>query len=193
MFQVLESALVENPFKKLVSETTFEEITYGRNVATLVEPIEGKIPIVRTTSIYKNPPQTFNELHRKIVKGLDQKFNNAMLELYDTTYKTMKFHTDQSLDLEDKSYIAIYSCYSDPLQPNRLLTICDKKTKETHEIILKHNSIVLFSKAANAECKHKITLMPGRHIQPWIGITYRTSKTYIDPKNPHQSFCSRSS
>lgn len=58
-------------------------------------------------------------------------------------------------------------------------------TKETCEIILKHNSIVLFSKDSNAECKHKITLMPGKHIQPWIGITYRTSKTYIDPKNPH--------
>jgi hypothetical protein len=129
MFQVLESALVENPFKKLVSETTFKEITHGRNVATFVEPIEGKIPIVRTTSIYKNPPQTFNELHREIVKGLDQKFNNAMLELYDTTYKTMKFHTDQSLDLEDKSYIAIYSCYPDPSQPNRMLTIYNKKTE----------------------------------------------------------------
>ena len=37
-----------------------------------------------------------------------------MIEIYDSKYCKMGFHTDQSLDLQENSYIGIFSCYNDP-------------------------------------------------------------------------------
>ena len=37
-----------------------------------------------------------------------------MVEIYSYEYKTMRFHSDQALDLEPNSWICIYSIYSNP-------------------------------------------------------------------------------
>jgi hypothetical protein len=180
---VIQSDIDYNPFEEL-KKTNFEHITKGRSAATLVECDGDKIPIVRTTTIYKNPPIKFNDLHRTIIKKVECKFNNAMIELYDDHYKSMKFHTDQALDLEDKSSIAIYSCYKFPDKPNRKLIVINKATQQISEIILEHNSIVVFDLQTNSQHMHKIVLIDGRSNE-WIGITYRVSKTYVDPNNPN--------
>lgn len=36
-----------------------------------------------------------------------------MIEIYDSKYRKIKFHTDQAFDLVEDSHICIFSCYND--------------------------------------------------------------------------------
>lgn len=76
---------------------------------------------MRTTTIYRNLNQKFLDIHYNIIESIKKatnnnnlQFNNALIEIYNCDYNKMGFHTDQSLDLEQNSYICIFSCYSDP-------------------------------------------------------------------------------
>jgi hypothetical protein len=150
----------------------FETLSPGRSGAVLVNNNEN-IPIIRTTTKYTQPAQMFPDICYKIMEHIGMSFNNALIEMYDSRYTTMGFHSDQSLDLEDESFICLFSCYQSDDNPRKLI-IKNKDTEIESEIILNNNSIVLFSTNTNSKWLHKII---GN--SKWIGITFRVSKTLI--------------
>ncbi len=177
-----------NLFDQLSKSNQFDDITKGRKGAILLDCKNDLIPLVRTTTGYREPAQKFSAIHYQIIEnikkatnihGLD--FNNAMIEIYDSSYRTMKYHTDQSLDLDKDSYICIFSCYTDESKMDiRKLEIKNKITEECSEVLLEHNSIVLFSVAENSKHVHKIVLdKVNMKDKQWLGITFRLSKTFI--------------
>jgi hypothetical protein len=144
-------------------------------------------------------------------------FNNALIEHYTNAYSTMGSHSDQALDLADESSIAIFSCYKYPDRvnpprklivelkesgddPNGLPSVLSRflpeETSRAHaaataiEIPLTHNSVVVFSVENNRRLKHKIVL--DKSVQPpenqWLGITFRTSKTFIRFRDEYPYF-----
>lgn len=181
-------------FKILSSITKFEDITKGRQGAIIIDSHNNTIPIVRTTTIYKNENQPFLRIHRnmidiiKKITKLPLEFNNAMVEIYTQEYKTMGYHSDQALDLADDSYICIFSCYDEPACNVRKLQIKNKITNECSEVSLDNNSIVLFSTSTNKQHLHRIVLEG--ECSDWLGITFRLSKTYIEYINKVPYFCS---
>ncbi|MFE3755121.1 hypothetical protein ACFXO9_12490 [Nocardia tengchongensis] len=114
--------------------------------------------------------------------GLPEGFNNALIETYTNAYATMGSHSDQALDLAEESFIAVFSCYRhpEPLPPRKLI-FEPKGPADKFEIPLTHNGVVAFSLASNRHLKHKIVLdtpAQATHNQ-WLGVTFRTSKTFI--------------
>lgn len=174
-------------FEQLSTAILFENITTGRKGTNLVDNRDGLIPIVRTTTIYNQPAQKFQPIHYEIIENIKQisqiqglKLNNALVEIYDPEYSKMGYHSDQSLDLAQDSYICVFSCYQNPnSKGQRLLVIQDKKTKICSEIKLEHNSVVIFSTETNKNFVHKIILEKNRSENKWLGITFRLSKTLI--------------
>lgn len=176
----------KNLFNDLLQMTEFEDITKGRKGAILVDISNNLIPLVRTTTRYVKPSQTFKPLHHDIIKKIrnitnieEIKFNNALIEVYDNQYCTMGFHSDQALDLAEESYIAIYSCYEIPQNNPRKLIIQNKLTNKQTEIIMEHNSVVLFNLPTNKRHLHKMILDNPKEDNRWLGITFRESKTFI--------------
>lgn len=106
-------------------------------------------------------------------------FNNALIEVYDSKYKTMGFHSDQALDIKDNSYIAIYSSYKYPHHSNRTLIVKNKSTEKVDHIRLLDNTVVLFSTETNQQYQHKI-ILDSDIDNIWLGITFRMSKTNIE-------------
>ena len=122
--------IINNPpsFDQLSESLLFENVAKGRVGATITKKQNNTYPIVRTTTNYDKPAQNFKEIHYQLIQcikescnlnGLD--FNNAMIEIYDNNYKNMKFHTDQSLDLVDDSFICVFSCYQNNVSLRKLL------------------------------------------------------------------------
>lgn len=189
----------KNIFEQLKNETIFEEITKGRLGANLYKKNNNCIvPIIRTTTIYKNPMQSFTVLHEQIIEKIQEKthkynckfinyyepiFDNALIEVYNSEYHKMKEHSEQALDLEDNSYICVFSCYSNPDSSEiRTLKIKNKENKTKFEIKMLHNSIIIFSTNCNKLHTHKIVLENenmSNDGNEWLGITFRKSKTYI--------------
>ena len=177
----------KNLFQKLSEITDFENIIKGREGAVLVDVKNDLIPLVRTTTKYLKPAQKFKSIHYDIVEQIkekanisDIKFNNALIEIYDSSYCKMGFHSDQALDLADNSYIAIYSCYENyqDINQSRKLIIKNKKTEESSEIIMEHNSVILFPLSTNQHHLHKI-ILENNNDNRWLGITFRLAKTFI--------------
>lgn len=192
-------------FDTLTQSIPFEQFPPTRQVANIAEfNSKGHIPIVRTTTTYKQQvqpmPPAFLALRDAITKAITTatgrcpEFNNAMAELYEPEYRKMGFHTDQAQDLAEDSLICISSCYesssasSTPSNgkavkpsPPRLLIVNDKRSgdeKNVTEIPMHDNSRIVFSTATKALHKHKIV---GRGCtRRWLGITFRTSKTYVE-------------
>ena len=178
-----------NLFDELLTSTKFENIVNGRLGANLVDYKDGLVPLVRTTTNYSEPNQNFLPIHHAIIENIKNttkydglEFNNAMIEVYNSEYRNMKFHSDQSLDLADDSYICIFSCYSNPLSTDiRKLKIKKKETDECSEFLMDHNSIILFPVSINQKYLHRIileTTNTNTHTK-WMGITFRLSKTFI--------------
>ncbi len=188
-----------NPFEELLASARFEDVGKGRQGAVLIKSDEtGSIPIVRTTTRYSTPTQRFQSVHDRLaqqiqtIASLAVGFNNALIEKYTNAYTTMGSHSDQALDLADESSIAIFSCYKHPEianPPRKLLVELKEPNDDPNglpsataiEIPLTHNSVVLFSVATNRRRKHKIVL--DKSVRPpenqWLGITFRTSKTFV--------------
>jgi hypothetical protein len=202
-----------NLFNDLSNSIEFESTAKGRIGNHLLKEDDKGIPIVRTTSKYTIPAQNFCSIHDMIAKSINdtilensldkipmQNFNNALIEVYDSIYSKMNYHSDQSLDLEDDSFIGVFSCYEQPdklLEQNlRKLKIKNKVSNEEFEIVLTHNSVILFSLATNTNFLHKIVLdLPPNLKQPtpnnkWLGITFRKSKTYVKVNDNLCYFCS---
>lgn len=184
MFQKEILFFKTNLYKELSESIQFEDLTNGRKGAILVEKKKDCIPIIRTTSVYKNKVQQFLPIHYDIINSI-KKFrnfecNNAMIEIYDNNYIKMKYHSDQALDLMEDSYICVFSCYSNPEKRDiRKLVIKEKESQKESEITMEHNSIVLFSTLSNKKHLHKIIGNELIDDQKWLGITFRLSKTYI--------------
>jgi len=191
----------DNLFNDLVDGVEFENVGKGRIGNHLVKISDSKIPIVRTTTKYNIPAHNFSAIHNGIIEAIisntpqlpSLNFNNALIEVYESKYSKMKFHSDQCLDLANNSYIALFSCYENPKelteQSLRKLKIKDKTTNEEFEILLTHNSVVLFSTSTNSKFYHKIVLEQVPKQKPldldnkWLGITFRESKTYVQFNN----------
>lgn len=198
MFRKITLDYKENLFPELQKTTDFEDVIKGRTGTVLVDVQNNLIPLVRTTTVYTTPPQKFKQVHYDIIDKIKQKtdlnninFNNALIEIYDNQYCKMGFHSDQALDLQDDSYIAIYSCYENPetltTQKCRKLIVQNKTTKELSEIVMDHNSVILFHTSTNQQYLHKIVLENNHTKNRWLGITFRLSKTFVQHKDniPH--------
>lgn len=188
MFKQYTLDVPENLFNQLSTCTTFEDIIKGRQGAVLLNYKHNTMPIVRTTTIYNNPAQQFLPIHYEIMDNIRKKiknniiFNNALIEIYNNDYHNMKYHTDQSLDLQEDSYICLFSCYennSNASNDMRKLQIKNKTTKLCSEFTLNNNSIVLFNVQTNQQHLHKIVLESKKSTNRWLGITFRLSKTFI--------------
>ncbi len=189
----------EDSFYNFSKDITFENIYNGRQGAIIVNSNNDtdSVPIVRSTTVFNNPAQSFKQVHYDLIKNIrdttqfEAKFNNAMIEIYDNQYRTMGYHSDQALDIADDSYICIFSCYKNPTDNNtRKLYNKQKGPKESLKnsecINLEHNSVVIFDKHTNSEWVHKIVLENNNASfdNKWLGITFRLSKTFINSKEP---------
>ena len=202
-----------NLFDELSKSTKFDNITNGRNGAILFDNKNNLVPLVRSTTVYHIPNQKFLPIHYHIIDKIkvsqqlkpsnnieleessqynNLEFNNAMIEIYNREYCTMGFHTDQSLDLSENSYICLFSCYDDPTTKNlRKLKIKNRITNKCYDILLNHNSIVIFSTDTNRKHLHKIILDESNTTNNlWLGITFRQSKTFISFNNELPYFVS---
>ncbi|RYH28744.1 hypothetical protein EON65_11085 [archaeon] len=187
---------LDNPFETLQASICFDDVTNGRKGQILVAQQEGGrgVPIMRTTTSYITPAQYFQPEHATLAKLIHKiaslpagiMFNNAMIEVYSNAYTTMGFHSDQALDLQEGSFIALFSCYKHPTQttPLRKLVVKSKESgSREFEVPLVHNSVVVFSLDTNTHYRHKIVLdiagSPNCPENEWMGITFRTSKTFL--------------
>jgi hypothetical protein len=182
-------------FEALLASARFEELGKGRRGAVLVKLDEaGAVPLVRTTTQYRSPSQRFHEIHDRLAQeiqqsGLSCAFNNALIEHYTNAYSTMKRHTDQALDLAEESTIAVFSCYRDPDRPSRRLVVKSKEGEVApFEVPLVHGGVVAFSLATNRRFTHTIALTANAPNNEWLGITYRTSKTFMHFIDGHPHF-----
>lgn len=176
-FDIFEIKTSKNLFGDL-SIIELETVKIGRRAAVLVKVDNNKIPVVRTSTVYKKSTQKFNLLPDELVKQLDFETNNVLVELYEEFCRGMKFHSDQALDLEEGSIIALYSCYKNPDMPNKALEIKNKFTGGTRLITLTHNSIVKFSTDTNRRYLHRI-ITTSSEPNEWFGVTFRKTKTFI--------------
>ena len=180
-----------NLFEELFASVQFEDVGKGRQGAVLIKVDETcSIPIVRTSTRYSTPAQPFRSIHEQLAQQVQKSaslsigFNNALIENYTNAYTTMGSHSDQALDLADESFIAIFSCYKHPeiaTPPRKLLVELKEHGDDYTEVPLTHNSVIVFSVDTNRRLKHKIVLnaSPQSPENQWLGITFRTSKTFV--------------
>ncbi|MEU8527756.1 hypothetical protein AB0C77_19515 [Streptomyces sp. NPDC048629] len=180
----------ENLFAELSASTRWEDVGKGRRGAVLTRTDDsGGVPLVRTTTRYGSPAQRFRAVHERLAQQIQERaalstgFNNALIECYTNAYRTMGGHSDQALDLAEESFIAVFSCYQHPeVSPPRKLIFESKGSGgEKLEVPLAHNSVVAFSVATNRRLRHKIVWDAPVHTvdNPWLGVTFRTSKTFV--------------
>lgn len=179
-----------NLFEELLASVRFEDVGKGRQGAVLIKIDETcGIPIVRTTTRYNTPAQRVRSVHEQLAQRIQKRaslsvvFNNALIEHYTNAYTTMGSHSDQALDLADDSFIALFSCYKLPRAnpPRKLLVEWKESSGDPIEIPLTHDGVVVFSVAANRRLRHKIVLDTSAQTpeNQWLGITFRTSKTFV--------------
>ncbi|MGA5194443.1 hypothetical protein [Streptomyces exfoliatus] len=186
----------ENLFAELSATTRWEDLGKGRRgaVLTRIDEADG-VPLVRTTTRYGSPALRFRAVHERLAHlvqvraALSAGFNNALIESYTNAYTTMGSHSDQALDLADDSFVAVFSCYEHPEAgpPRKLIFESKESEGEKFEITLTHNSIVAFSVDSNRRLRHKIVLekpVPAADNQ-WLGVTFRTSKTFVRFRDGH--------
>jgi hypothetical protein len=188
------------PFAELLASVRFEDVGKGRQGAVLVKIDEtGGIPIVRTTTRYSAPAQRFQPVHERLAQQIQKRaelsvgFNNALIENYTNAYTTMGGHSDQALDLADGSFIALFSCYEYPelaTPPRKLIVESKGAGGDNIEIPLAHDSVVVFSVDTNRRLKHKIVLDASARApeNQWLGVTFRTSKTFVWFRDGHAYF-----
>lgn len=179
-------------YNELKDNLDFDNITKGR-IGSIIVDSKTKPAIVRTTTVYNKPASLFKKIHKQIIcdikstfRDYNVHFNNAMVELYTPEYKKMGFHTDQTLDLDNHSYICIFSTYennSDDPNDHRTLIVKNKESGKITKIKMKNNCAILFSVEENKKHVHKIVLESNSATSNWIGVTLRLSKTYIDAEN----------
>lgn len=190
----------ENFFAELSASARLEDMGKGRRGAVLTRADETDgVPLVRTTSRYSSPAQRFRAVHEQLAQRIQERiqeraalpagFNNALIESYTNAYRTMGGHSDQALDLAEPSFIAVFSCYQHPESgpPRKLIFESKEHEGEKSEIPLAHNSIVAFSVESNRRLRHRIVMDApvGTPDNQWLGVTFRTSKTFLRFRDGH--------
>ncbi|MEU0404119.1 alpha-ketoglutarate-dependent dioxygenase AlkB [Streptomyces sp. NPDC006197] len=186
----------ESLFAELSASARLEDLGKGRRGAVLTKTDEaGGTPLVRTTTRYGSPAQNFRAVHERLAQQIQERaalsvgFNNALIEIYTNAYTTMGGHSDQALDLAGDSFIAVFSCYRNPEAgpPRKLIFESKGIGGEKFEIPLAHGSVVAFSVESNRRLRHKIVLdKPARAADnQWLGVTFRTSKTFVRFRDGH--------
>ncbi len=190
-FRVYDLGGAAPSFGELAGSVRWEELGKGRRGAVLAQPDEARgVPLVRTTTRYQTPAQPLGAVHARLARLVERAaslgvgFNHALIERYERGYASMGAHSDQALDLEDGSWIALVSCYEHPdrLQSMRKLVVEPKAAGgEPFEVVLGHQRVVVFSVGANGRFRHKIILdaPPNAPENLWVGVTFRTSKTFL--------------
>jgi hypothetical protein len=205
-FYQFSLSLEDTQFESLFKSVIFEDVGKGRKGNHLVKVSATGIPLVRTTTKYTIPAHDFSSIHNTIAEQIETivkdtpeipfsevSFNNALIEIYNREYTKMKYHSDQCLDIAPDSFIALFSCYEQPTEVSkqvlRKLKVRDKVTLKEFEFVLENNSVVFFSVENNSKFQHKIVLEPVSGKKEdflenrWLGITFRTSKTFIQFKD----------
>ena len=181
MFQQINVEFEQNLFHELYYAQLLENVGNGRQIANLCITDSNQIPIVRTTTKYKQPIQYASTVHKKVIDKINMqcniRINNIMLECYDNSYKTMKYHSDQSTDLEPGSNIVIFSCYENK-DEKRTLHIKNKTTNDLFGFIMQHNSAIIFNTTTNRNHIHKIVRNHESNGR-WIGMTMRYSSIFV--------------
>jgi len=194
-------------FNENANSVDFEDVTKGRKGNHLVHLSDQGVPLVRTTTKYNKPAHNFSAIHHSIIEQIKVAannhkaqlptiaFNNALIEVYGKEYAKMKYHSDQCLDLQADSCIALFSCYEQPEELTemalRKLKVRSKTTNEEMEFLLENNSVILFALSTNTMFQHKIVLENANQLQQenrWLGITFRHSKTFIQFKDNQPFF-----
>ena len=193
---------------------SLKESTTGTDITATGNSSASSPPPPTTTSSSPPPPPTTTTSSPPLSSS-SSCFNNALIECYTNDYTTMGAHSDQALDLAEGSTIAVYTCYRYPeraKRPPRKLVIESKELggdvdgsgRRCFEIPLIHNSVVLFSLDTNRRFRHKIILdtthrslstssatsSAGRRCaqveeNEWLGMTLRTSKTFVQFQRTH--------
>ncbi|MBV1919708.1 MAG: alpha-ketoglutarate-dependent dioxygenase AlkB [Pseudomonadales bacterium] len=193
-FRCYNLSTKQNLYGELYTSVLFENAGKGRLGTVLVDnDTTCGTPIVRTTTKYQSPAHRFSKVHAQLAQAIGKSaslpvaFNNALIEHYVDRYASMGMHSDQAQDLHGSSFIALFSCYKYPeIKNSRKLIVVSKDGGDgTFEIPMKHNSVIIFSVNSNRRFKHKIVLdASGQEREnPWLGITFRTSKTFIKYDN----------
>jgi hypothetical protein len=189
-FATVALELGDDLFERLAASVAWQELGKGRRGGVLTQVDDaGRAALVRTTTRYRAPAQRFAAVHvqlaqqLQLVAGLTSAFNNALIELYGSAYTKMGAHSDQAQDLADGSSIVLFSCYQTPaLGASRKLVVEPKEAGAAgFELPLAHHSAVVFSLDTNRRYRHKIMLAtaPRAPENPWLGVTFRTSKTWV--------------
>eukprot|EP00026_Physarum_polycephalum_P015615 Phypoly_transcript_16336.p1 GENE.Phypoly_transcript_16336~~Phypoly_transcript_16336.p1 ORF type:complete len:262 (+),score=12.64 Phypoly_transcript_16336:34-786(+) len=175
----------KNLYSALASSVAFEVVGRGREGAILIDDKDGRVPLYRSTAEFQQPSQRFRPIHHELVAAIGLPLNNALIERYTSEYKKMGWHSDQSLDLADDSYIAVVSAYNRVPAPHevRKLHIAEKGASKDvwKEVPINHGSVIVFSTVANQAYIHRI-MLDNIHSDTdivWIGVTFRLTKTYI--------------
>ena len=176
-------------FAELLASARFEDLGKGRRGAVLVASDDARgVPIVRTTTVYTLPAQPFRPVHAWLARQIREcaslfaGLDNALIETYTNAYTAMGAHSDQALDLDDASEIALFSCYerAEGSPARRLLVEAKEPGGPTFAIPLVHNGVVVFSTDTNRRFRHRIVLDPAAGApNQWLGVTFRTSKTFV--------------
>ncbi len=199
MFRTYNVRTRDDIFAELSASARIEDLGKGRRGAVLVVTDGARgVPIVRTTTAYTLPAQGFRPIHGALARQISAcaslaiPFNNALLEVYTHAYTTMRAHSDQALDLDDAAEIALFSCYEHPgARPSRRLMVESKQPGgPAFEIPLLHGSVVVFSAETNRRFRHRIVLdhPTGAPDNPWLGVTFRTSKTWVHLRDGQPRF-----
>ncbi len=167
-------AVIDTPTYADLRAYAGESVGKGRTMSIHARVCDGMVPIVRSTTPMKAAAVEFSKYDDLICTRAGITANNAMVEHYTGEYRTMGFHSDMSLDLQPGSTISLFSVYDGA--PGRKLIVMDKLSNESREIILDNGSVVTFDTDTNARYLHKIVAFGD---SPWIGITYRTSHTWV--------------
>ncbi len=188
-FRIYPVPAPDDLFTELSASAHLEDVGKGRRGAILVATDDPRgVPLVRTTTRYARPAQPFRAVHARLAEqiracaSLPRDFNNALIEAYTSACATMGAHSDQALDLDDASEIALFSCYERPElgRPARQLLVESKGPGgASFAIPLPHHSVVVFSTDTNRRFRHRIVLDAGAPESLWIGVTFRTSKTFV--------------
>ncbi len=175
-------------FEELLASVQLEQVGKGRAGAVLTLTEEHRVPLVRTTTCYGLAAQPFAAPHLRLARQVRERaslaldFNNALFEHYTGAYTTMAAHSDQALDLAEGSSIAVFSCYQQATGPVRELRIEAKGAGgEPFAVPLLHHHAVVFTLETNRQFRHKIVLPSAARApeNPWLGITFRTAKTFV--------------
>ena len=159
-------------FEEILKSVELEDLGPGRKGAVLCRDHRFQRVFMRSTAKFQKPAQSFTPLHYALSYGLNA--NYAIVEVYEASYRRMRFHTDAALDLVPCSDIGIYTCYEDPTDIRQLI-LRKKNTKQVECFNLNHHQLFILNYMTNAMCAHKVT---GNKASKCIVITFYQSKNY---------------